>query len=524
MADPDIIATDDEGNKLEDDVVLVNGIEPGTGSGGSAVDVLESGTEIVADISDLNFDSYFTVSDSGSGEAKVIIDESTIPVGNLNNVSWQAILEGTDSNKPAAGTAGRYYYATDMNILYRDDGTSWNYVTGQGTSSNPAPGTSHFDSVSTESADITQFQQPAEYIIYQRSGRTYALNSATEYEEFSGSDPGAVIQSAHDAISGGGDILIKSGEYLCDTLPSISTKGVRLVGEGLSWRTTQAATPEAFGTVLRASSNISSTDTLEFAGQFTGMDKIAVDAVSNVNDAITTSSSKDIVISRYGVENAINYNVRCNTSNTWFVGPSWNEFAGVAGLRINSRVEDLWVTDTLFVTNTEHDIEIGANLFNAHINDNHFQLTDAGIRDYGGNTLHELKIENNVFTGIGRDTGNSLNTCVRLESGAKGRITGNVADGEDKDFNQQTDKFVELVGTIDATDLHIEDRGVRSMATATVVDNANQPYHLNGVEIRNSSGATAPNQGFRLIYRRDLSPPEMQAIAANGTTSTLATF
>jgi hypothetical protein len=37
-------------------------------------------------------------------------------------------LQGTNAARPAPGTAGRYYYATDTGTLYRDDGTAWNAV------------------------------------------------------------------------------------------------------------------------------------------------------------------------------------------------------------------------------------------------------------------------------------------------------------------------------------------------------------------------------------------------------------
>jgi hypothetical protein len=34
-------------------------------------------------------------------------------------------MSGTEGARPAAATAGRHYWATDENILYRDDGSSW---------------------------------------------------------------------------------------------------------------------------------------------------------------------------------------------------------------------------------------------------------------------------------------------------------------------------------------------------------------------------------------------------------------
>src|SRR5215831_14639844 len=36
-----------------------------------------------------------------------------------------AYLIGLDGAKPAASTDGRYYYATDTGLLYRDNGAAW---------------------------------------------------------------------------------------------------------------------------------------------------------------------------------------------------------------------------------------------------------------------------------------------------------------------------------------------------------------------------------------------------------------
>lgn len=39
--------------------------------------------------------------------------------------------QGTFASRPAAGVAGRYYWATDRKTLYRDDGTQWYVVQSQ---------------------------------------------------------------------------------------------------------------------------------------------------------------------------------------------------------------------------------------------------------------------------------------------------------------------------------------------------------------------------------------------------------
>lgn len=46
----------------------------------------------------------------------------------INAGSTPSIQAGLDANKPAAGTAGRLYVATDTQIIYRDTGTAWQKV------------------------------------------------------------------------------------------------------------------------------------------------------------------------------------------------------------------------------------------------------------------------------------------------------------------------------------------------------------------------------------------------------------
>ena len=52
-----------------------------------------------------------------------------------NGTAWQEILnktiyflQDTEANKPAAGTQGRWFYATDTNNIYYDDGSNWNLL------------------------------------------------------------------------------------------------------------------------------------------------------------------------------------------------------------------------------------------------------------------------------------------------------------------------------------------------------------------------------------------------------------
>lgn len=41
--------------------------------------------------------------------------------------------QGTFNNRPAAGKAGRFYYATDNGIVYYDDGAAWRTIDQKGT-------------------------------------------------------------------------------------------------------------------------------------------------------------------------------------------------------------------------------------------------------------------------------------------------------------------------------------------------------------------------------------------------------
>jgi hypothetical protein len=46
----------------------------------------------------------------------------------VNAGSVPSIQAGPDAEKPAPGTAGRLYVATDTQIIYRDTGTAWQKV------------------------------------------------------------------------------------------------------------------------------------------------------------------------------------------------------------------------------------------------------------------------------------------------------------------------------------------------------------------------------------------------------------
>lgn len=49
-------------------------------------------------------------------------------LGNDVDTKTTGWLTGTLAGRPSAGTAGRFYYATDTGLLYHDNGSSWQTV------------------------------------------------------------------------------------------------------------------------------------------------------------------------------------------------------------------------------------------------------------------------------------------------------------------------------------------------------------------------------------------------------------
>jgi hypothetical protein len=83
-----------------------------------------------------------------------------------------------------------------------------------------------------ESVNTTE---TASYIVFVGDdGKYYAKNGSTGMIEFSGSDAGAVITSAINAMPRGGLIFIKAGTYYLST-PIVINKPVAIHGEGAGW-------------------------------------------------------------------------------------------------------------------------------------------------------------------------------------------------------------------------------------------------------------------------------------------------
>ena len=64
--------------------------------------------------------------DDFNANADIIDAELAKRIINAGNVP--SVQAGLDASKPAPGTVGRLYVATDMQILYRDTGTAWQKV------------------------------------------------------------------------------------------------------------------------------------------------------------------------------------------------------------------------------------------------------------------------------------------------------------------------------------------------------------------------------------------------------------
>jgi hypothetical protein len=55
-------------------------------------------------------------------------DDQLIPMVTNLDTHAKDLTQGTLASRPAASTYGRYYFATDTGVLFRDDGIKWNMV------------------------------------------------------------------------------------------------------------------------------------------------------------------------------------------------------------------------------------------------------------------------------------------------------------------------------------------------------------------------------------------------------------
>lgn len=103
-------------------VVIANGqaIAAG-GSTPSSLIVQDEGTPLSGTFTAINFSGpNITATNSGGGTATVTIPAAVANAGNSPSLQQDLL-----ANRPAAGTAGRLFLATDSNVLFRDTGSAW---------------------------------------------------------------------------------------------------------------------------------------------------------------------------------------------------------------------------------------------------------------------------------------------------------------------------------------------------------------------------------------------------------------
>jgi len=108
-------------------VVVANGqaIAAG-GSTPSSIIVQNAGSPLAGTYTAVNFAGGFSsVVDSGGGVATI-----TAPVSVANAGGSPSLQQAALASRPAAGTAGRLFLATDTNVLFRDTGSVWTALTG----------------------------------------------------------------------------------------------------------------------------------------------------------------------------------------------------------------------------------------------------------------------------------------------------------------------------------------------------------------------------------------------------------
>lgn len=79
----------------------------------------------------------------------------------VNQIDEEVIIKDTLSNRPSAGTAGRWFLATDGPTLYHDDGTTWTIIGGRNVQFSEIQnvGTIAFDTSNQDMTIVDQFDQ-----------------------------------------------------------------------------------------------------------------------------------------------------------------------------------------------------------------------------------------------------------------------------------------------------------------------------------------------------------------------------
>jgi parallel beta-helix repeat protein len=115
------------------------------------------------------------------------------------------INSGTLANRPAAGNADDYYWATDVYILYRDTGAAWEIVA---------------ENIET-----------ASFVIWTDGTTWYAKNGITGQIDFNGADPATVINNTLAAATAHKVTLLMHEDWTITTTISVPA-GVHLSGIG----------------------------------------------------------------------------------------------------------------------------------------------------------------------------------------------------------------------------------------------------------------------------------------------------
>lgn len=84
-----------------------------------------------------------------------------------------------------------------------------------------------------ECITVTELEQSASFVVYEREGRVRALDAETQRERFSDGDARTVIQSAIDELAPGGVVYLKSGTYRVGPESIKPRTGTSIVGEGM---------------------------------------------------------------------------------------------------------------------------------------------------------------------------------------------------------------------------------------------------------------------------------------------------
>lgn len=113
----------------------------------------------------------------------------------VDTLDVDVVLKDTKANRPAAGTAGRWFLATDELHIYYDDGSTWNQVTGSTSEYQAADGTATDPKFTFSNDTDTGLYRPG-------GGRLAVTTNGTKAAEF---------DSTQDLILPNGDINMGAG-------------------------------------------------------------------------------------------------------------------------------------------------------------------------------------------------------------------------------------------------------------------------------------------------------------------------